>query len=216
MRTRQEAALAARVLAVRGTQGKGRYVLRAFVWVVMLAIFASLPGGCSSYSAPPDDAQVNAALRNVLNEYETRALLARDLIVLAQPLGNPNSAPVSAATAAQADLACIRLDPEALAEQVPFERFAVAQRQVDDAISRLLIELGNDGQIGQNPRFETLRAQLGAVERRIAVAREAYDEVVDRYNASLDVSRPKARTHMPEPRPRPTFRVIAGAENRQV
>jgi hypothetical protein len=106
---RRERQTYARVLAVRSTQGQGRYLLRAFVWVVMLVIFASLPGGCSSYSAPPDDAQVNAGLRNVLNEYETRALLARDLIVLAQPLGNPNGAPVLAATAAHISQLLIEL-----------------------------------------------------------------------------------------------------------
>ncbi|WP_433696326.1 LemA family protein [Paraburkholderia phenoliruptrix] len=191
------------------------YLLGVIVWTVTLLFVASLPGGCSAYSAPPDNAEVDAALRNVLDQYEARGKLVRELIALAQPLAGDNGTLVGAVTVAQADLDCVRLDPQALAEQVPFERFEVAERQLGDAISRLLIELGNDRRIGQDARFDALRKQLGAVERRAAITRDAYDQTVDRYNASLDAL-PDATTHRPALRPRPTFRVVAETANRQM
>ncbi|CAH2908702.1 MAG: LemA family protein [uncultured Paraburkholderia sp.] len=69
--------------------------------------------------------------------------------------------------------------------------------------------------IGQDARFDALRTQLGALERRAAMTPEAYDKAIYHYNASLDALL-DATTHMPALRPRPTFRVVGEAANRQV
>ena len=103
-----------------------------------------------------------------------------------QSSANGNDTLVAAVVAAQADLDCIRIAPGALAEQVAFERFEIAQRQLGDALSRLLVESGNDRYFHKDPRFKSLSRQLGGVDRQIAVTQKAYNEAADRYNASLN------------------------------
>jgi LemA protein len=130
---------------------------------------------------------VNAALRDVLQQYQKRGELARNLITLVQPLADPNHTPDAEVVAAQADLDRMLATRHARTDQIEFERFEIVQRQLGDAISRLLIESGNDRHLHQNPRFRSLRRQLAAVDRRIAMEQKAYGEAVDRYNASLTV-----------------------------
>ncbi|MFL9944128.1 LemA family protein [Paraburkholderia graminis] len=209
MRTRYGGTSTASATAEGGSERLGGYLLRAVFLVVMLVLLASLPGGDPSYDARWNVAEVDAALRDVLRQYGMREELVRDLILLGQRLGSSNGTLVFAVTAAQAELNSIRLEPRALAQHVPFDRFAVGQRQLGDATSRLLIELGNDRQTAHGPRLQALSARLGAIEKRIAIGREAYDKAVDRYNASLAVSPPDANADGPALRPRPTFRVIA-------
>ncbi|NYH14153.1 LemA family protein [Paraburkholderia bryophila] len=159
---------------------------KIIVWVVMSLVAIALLGGCLPRYVPVADAEVNAALKEVLLQYEKRADLTRDLIMLVQSAANRNDTLVAAVVAAQADLGCIRIAPEALAEQVAFERFEIAQRQLGDAVSRLLVESGNDRVFHKDPRFRSLSRQLGGVDRQIAVTQKAYDEAADRYNASLN------------------------------
>ncbi|KAE8759215.1 hypothetical protein FSO04_14820 [Paraburkholderia madseniana] len=159
---------------------------KIIAWAVMSLVAVALLGGCLPRYVPVDDAEVSAALKEVLQQYDKRAELTRDLIMLVQSAPNRNDALVAAVMAAQADLDCIRIAPGALVEQVAFERFEIAQRQLGDALSRLLVESGNDRYFHKDPRFRSLSRQLGGVDRQIAVTQKAYDEAVDRYNASLN------------------------------
>jgi LemA protein len=160
---------------------------KAIAWTVMSLIAVALLGGCLPRYAPVDDAEVRAALQDVLQQYEKRGELAENLIILAHPLADSNDTLAAEVVAAQADLDHMLSTPRARTEQVEFERLEIAQRQLSDAISRLLIESGNDRRLRQEPRFRSLRRQLAAVDRRIAIAQKAYDVAVDRYNASLGV-----------------------------
>jgi LemA protein len=159
----------------------------AFAWIVILLAAVALLGGCLSRYAPVDDAQVSAALQDVLDQYQKRGELARSLATLVQPVAGQTDALDMEVAAAQASLDRLRATPQAQLQQVDFERFETVQRQLSDAISRVLIESGNDRQLRQDPRFRSLRRRLAAVDRRIASGRLAYNEAVDRYNAGLAV-----------------------------
>lgn len=158
---------------------------KIIVWVVMSLVAVALLGGCLPRYVPVDDTEVSAALKEVLLQYEKRAELTRNLIMLVQSAAKRNDTLVAAVVAAQADLDCIRIAPGALMEPVAFERFEIAQRQLGDALSGLLVESGNDKYFHKDPRFRSLSRQLGGVDRQIAVTQKAYDEAVNRYNASL-------------------------------
>ncbi|MBW9103898.1 LemA family protein [Paraburkholderia phenoliruptrix] len=150
---------------------------------VILLVAIALLGGClPHYDA--DDVERKAALGDLLQQYAERTELSRQLIALVQPASRENSGLADAVTAAQANLDCMRTDREALLEQIPFERFEIAQRQLGDAISRLVIEAGNDPHLDHDARFRSLLTQLAAADRRIVTKRKAYDEAVDRYNRS--------------------------------
>jgi LemA protein len=104
---------------------------------------------------------------------------------------------------------CIRIAPGALVEQVAFERFEIAQRQLGDALSRLLVESGNDRYFHNDPRFRSLARQLGGVDRQIAVTQKMYDEAVDGYNASLHVFPHKVEARIRALHERPKFSAAA-------
>jgi LemA protein len=149
----------------------------------LLLIAVVFLGGCLPRCAPLDDAEASAALRDVLQQYQKRGELAKDLIVLVHPPGHSSDTPNAEVAAAQASLDRMVATRQARPDQIEFERFKVAQRQLGDAISRLLIESGNDRRLRQDSRFRSLRRQLAAADRRIATAQKAYDEAADRYNA---------------------------------
>ena len=160
---------------------------KAVASIGMLLIAVAFLGGCLPRYAPVDDAEVSAAMGDVLQEYQKRGELARNLIVLVRPLADPNDTPDAEVVAAQAGLDRMLANRHARADPIEFERFEIAQRQLGDAISRLLIESGNDRHLRQDPRFRSLRRQLATADRRIAMEQRAYDEAVGRYNASLTV-----------------------------
>ncbi|MDR6207913.1 LemA family protein [Paraburkholderia graminis] len=150
---------------------------------VILLVAIALLGGCLPHYEP-DDVELKAALSDLLQQYAKRTELSRQMIAQVQPASRQNSTLAAAVTAAQANLDCMRTDQETLVEQIPFERFEIAQRQLGDAISRLVIEAGNDPHLDQDSRFRSLLRQLAAADRRIATKRKAYDEAIDRYNRS--------------------------------
>lgn len=187
---------------------------KTIAWAVMSLVAVSLLGGCLPRYVPADDAEVSVALKEVLQQYEKRAELARDLIMLVQSAANRNDTLVAAVMDAQAGLDCIRIAPGALVEQVAFERFEIAQRQLGDALSRLLVESGNDRYFHKNPRFRSLSSRLGRVDRQIAVTRKVYDDAVDRYNASLNAFPHDVEARILAPHERPIFGAAAETATR--
>ena len=189
---------------------------KAIAWAVMSLVAVALLGGCLPRFVPVDDAEVSAALKEVLQQYQKRAELARELITLVQPVSNRTDALVAAVMDAQADLDYrIRTAPETMVDRVAFERFKIAQRQLGDALSGLLVESGNDRRFHKDPRFRSLVRQLGGVDRQINVARQAYDEAVDRYNASLNVFPRDVEARILAVHERPEFGPAAGTTTRQ-
>lgn len=183
-------------------------------WAVMSLVAVALLGGCLPRYVQVDDAEVSAALKEVLQQYGKRAELARDLIVLVQSAANRNDTLVAAVVAAQADLDCIRIAPGALMEPVAFEQFEIAQRQLGDALSRLLVESGNDRSFHKDPRFRSLSRQLGGVDRQVAVAQKAYNEAVGRYNASLNAFPHEVEARILALHERPKFSATAETATR--
>ena len=187
---------------------------KIIAWAAMSLVAVALLGGCLARYVPVDDAEVSTALKEVVQQYEKRAELTRDLIMLVQSAGNRNDTLVAVVAAAQADLDCIRIAPGAPVEQVAFERFDITQRQFGDALSRLLVESGNDRYFHKDPRFRSLSRQLGGVDRQIAITRKAYDEAVDRYNANLNAFPNEIEARILALHERPKFSAAAGTATR--
>lgn len=62
-----------------------------------------------------------------------------------------------------------------------------ANGQLDSALSRLLVVAENYPQLKSNEQFLRLQDELSGSENRIAIARRRYNEVVQKYNTSINL-----------------------------
>lgn len=144
-----------------------------------------LVSGCSLPAARDHDAEVNAALTEVLDQYQHRADLVSNLLAAVHAETNREQPPVAALEAASSQLAAIPATPVALGNPVAFQRFEVGQRQLEDSLSALLIAIDDDRRLAADPKIRRLTAQFAYAENRIAVSRDQYDQAAKQYNAAL-------------------------------
>lgn len=62
-----------------------------------------------------------------------------------------------------------------------------ANSRIDSALSRLLVVVESYPQLKSNENFSRLQDELAGTENRIAVERRKYNEVVQRYNTSIEL-----------------------------
>jgi LemA protein len=62
-----------------------------------------------------------------------------------------------------------------------------ANSRLDSALSRLLVVVESYPQLKSNENFSRLQDELAGTENRIAVERRKYNEVVQRYNTSIEL-----------------------------
>ena len=131
------------------------------------------------------DNQVKAAFSDVIDLYAERLELVDEATALARrylPADSPTLADVADARAV---IAALHPTPALPDEPALFERFDVAQRQLTEAISQLMIVCESVRRIDASPRFRTLQARLARSAGQIAIARDRYDKAAQRYNAWL-------------------------------
>ncbi|MDX2181982.1 MAG: LemA family protein [Bryobacteraceae bacterium] len=68
----------------------------------------------------------------------------------------------------------------------PAEKIA-ANSQLDSALARLLVVVENYPQLKSNENFLRLQDELAGTENRIAVERRKYNEIVQKYNTSIEL-----------------------------
>lgn len=62
-----------------------------------------------------------------------------------------------------------------------------ANSQLDSALSRLLVVVENYPQLKSNENFLRLQDELAGTENRISVERRKYNEIVQKYNTSIEL-----------------------------
>ncbi|WP_144158137.1 LemA family protein [Paraburkholderia sp. BCC1885] len=147
-----------------------------------------LVSGCSIPVAQDRDADVNAALLDVLDvldQYQYRAGLVSNLLAAVHGGATREQPSLAALASARFQLAAIPSTPGVLDDPVAFQRFEVAQRQLADSLSGLLIAIDDDRQLAADAKIGRLRFQFATTESRIAVSRDQYDQAAKRYNAAL-------------------------------
>ncbi|WP_233853611.1 LemA family protein [Paraburkholderia sp. HD33-4] len=157
--------------------------MRAALIVSILFALLCMPG-CGTDPAQAADHELAAAFADVLDLYNARLDLTAQALTLARghlPPDAPVLAKVESSRAAVADL---HASPALLESPASFERFDVAQRDLTDAISQLLIACEGVHRLSASPPFRALQSRLASSAGRIAFARERYDEAARRYNAS--------------------------------
>ena len=150
--------------------------------LAVLALAATLLGGCGYNQIQTSDEQVNAAWSEVLNQYKRRADLVPHPVSVVQGYAAHEKEVLTQVTQARANVAGLKATPELVNDAEAFAKFQKAQGDLSSALSRLLVVAENYPQLKADAGFRDLQAQVEGTENRIAVARKRYIETVAEYN----------------------------------
>lgn len=157
-------------------------------FAIAVAVFVGwMISGCSLRVVQNDDADVRAALTDVLDQYQYRASLAGKLIAAVNVEAMRERPMFEAVAAVQSGLSATLAAQHMVDDPVMFQRFEVSERQLTDSLSRLTIAIDEDHRLAGDTKCHRLKDLLFVAQGRIAMSRDRYDEAVERYNAALDL-----------------------------
>ncbi|HWT34686.1 MAG TPA: LemA family protein [Paraburkholderia sp.] len=155
----------------------------ALIIPVLLVVHAL--AGCGVAPSLHADDQVKAAFAEVVDLYDERLELADEATELARHHLPAEASTLKDVADARAAITTLHATPAIVEAPALFERFDVAQRQMTEALSQLMVVCESVRRLATAPRFRALQARLAASAAHIASARERYDNAALRYNASL-------------------------------
>jgi LemA protein len=150
------------------------------------ATFALLAtSGCQTYVAPPNDAELKASLTDVLDLYSERLRLVSRVTVVAKDKLKHGTPALAAIASARTQVVAVTATLALANNPIAFGRFDVAQRQLTEAVSALMVEAESEPRLNSDATFRALLGNLAIWSIRIGSARTRYDEAAQIYNATL-------------------------------
>jgi len=150
-----------------------------------LFILTTLLSGCGYNTLQREDEAVKAAWSEVLNQYQRRFDLIPNLVNTVKGFAEQEKDVLLGVTNARAKVGSINATPELVNDPKAFERFIEAQRELQGALSRLLVVAEQYPNLKSDALFRDLTAQLEGTENRIAVARNRFIKSVQSYNITV-------------------------------
>ena len=148
-------------------------------WTVVLVLVAALSGtGCGYNTIQTYDEQVNAAASQIKVQLQRRADLIPNLVETVKGYAKQEQTVFIEVAQARAKLA-------GAVQSGDLQQMAQANAQLTAPLGRLLAIAENYPQLKSNENFRALQDQLEGTENRIAVARQDYNDTVNRYNAYI-------------------------------
>ena len=148
-------------------------------WMAGLAVVAALSGtGCGYNTIQTYDEQVNAAASQIKVQLQRRADLIPNLVETVKGYAKQEQTVFTEVAEARAKLA-------GAVQSGDLQQMAQANAQLTAPLGRLLAIAENYPQLKSNENFRALQDQLEGTENRIAVARQDYNDAVNRYNAYI-------------------------------
>ncbi len=138
----------------------------------------SLLWGCGYNTIQTLDEQVNAAESQIKVQLQRRADLIPNLVETVKGYAKQEQTIFIAVAEARAKLA-------GAVQGGDLQQMAAANQALNAPLGRLLAIAENYPQLKSNENFRALQDQLEGTENRIAVARQDYNETVNRYNAYI-------------------------------
>ena len=140
---------------------------------------------CGINSIPTAEEDAKAKWANVQNQYQRRADLIPNLVESVKGAAAQERNVLREVTEARARASQITLSPDQLRDPEALRAFSQAQGQLSTALIplRQLQEAYPDLKTNQN--FLALQSQLEGTENRITIARQDYNESVQRYNTRI-------------------------------
>lgn len=140
---------------------------------------------CSGYNSVISlDENVAKAWNNVQSDYQRRADLIPNLVNTVKGAADFERETLTGLVEARAKATSINIKADELTPQKLAE-FQQAQAAVSSGIGRLLAVVENYPDIKANQNFRDLQAQLEGTENRIKVARNDFNEAVQKYNTKI-------------------------------
>jgi len=138
----------------------------------------ALAGGCGYNTIQTYDEQVNAAQAQIKVQLQRRADLIPNLVETVKGYAKQEQTVFTEVAEARARLA-------GAVQSGDLQQMAAANAALTAPLGRLLAIAENYPQLKSNENFRALQDQLEGTENRIAVARQDYNDAVNRYNAYI-------------------------------
>src|SRR5438309_4090047 len=152
-------------------------------WMSGLVLVVALGGaGCGYNTIQTYDEQVNAAAAQIKVQLQRRADLVPNLVETVKGYAKQEQTVFIEVAQARAKLA-------GAVQSGDLQQMAQANAQLTAPLGRLLAIAENYPQLKSNENFRALQDQLEGTENRIAVARQDYNDAVNRYNARSEERR---------------------------
>jgi LemA protein len=156
---------------------------------VLLAVLSAAAGlglgGCGYNNLQQQDENVKAAWSEVVNQYQRRADLVRNLVNTVKGYAIQEQQVLIGVTEARARASSIQVTPEVLNNPAAFAKFQAAQGELTQALKGLMVTVEAYPQLKSDANFRDLQAQLEGTENRITVARNRYIDAVRNYNTTV-------------------------------
>lgn len=180
--------------------------------LLAILLIATSLSGCGYNDFQRLDEDTKAKWSEVLNQYQRRADLVPNIVASVKGEANFERDTLTQVIEARSKATAIQATPELINDPAAFQQFQQAQGQLGSALSRLMVVAEQYPQLQANQAFRDLRVTLEGTENRINVARNAYIQSVQAYNA-LARSFPTNLTGMLFGyQPKPSFTVTNEAE----
>ena len=161
---------------VKDIQEKERNSVKRFqtLWLTGLVLLAA----CGYNTIQTLDEQVNAAASQIKVQLQRRADLVPNLVETVKGYAKQEQTVFIAVAEARAKLA-------GAVQSGDLQQMAQANAALTAPLGRLLAIAESYPQLKSNENFRALQDQLEGTENRIAVARQDYNDAVNRYNAYI-------------------------------
>jgi len=143
-----------------------------------LPLTLALVAGCGYNTIQTYDEQVNAAAAQIKVQLQRRADLIPNLVETVKGYAKQEQTVFGEVAEARAKLA-------GAVQSGDVRQMAAANAALSAPLGRLLAIAENYPQLKSNENFRALQDQLEGTENRIAVARQDYNDGVNRYNAYI-------------------------------
>ena len=141
--------------------------------------------GCGYNRMQQLEEAVNRAWGDLEAQLQRRADLVPNLVATVKGYASHERETLEAVVNARARATSVQLTPEMLSDPEAVARFQEAQGSLSSALSRLLVVVEAYPELKANQNFRDLQVQLEGTENRISVARQRYNEAVERFNFSI-------------------------------
>jgi LemA protein len=153
-----------------------------YLYILGLAFYLS---GCGINNIPAYDEEVTASWSQVLNQYKRRADLVPNLVDTVKAYAEHESSVFIEVTKARSRVLDLQLPEDITSNKDALNDFQNNQKQLGDALSRLLLVVEQYPDLKSNRNYIALQSQLEGTENRIAIARRDYIKAVQQYNTEL-------------------------------
>ena len=156
-------------------------IRRRFVRAALIVLTPMLIAGCGINTIPTKDEKAKAAWAEVQNQYQRRADQIPNLVETVKGYAGHESSVLTEVTRARAGVVAAANDPSATTVQR-----ATAENALSNALVNLRATAEAYPDLKADSNFMDLQNKLSELEQKIAYARQFYNDVVLKFNTSIE------------------------------